>query len=154
MRLWFELWQVLLHYLLTLAWDMICSKYSGKQQCSYRTLLVDFANTVTQYCLFFYFKKMVNYEQWAGTGFTEQALQRFNFIEIILWHGCSPINLMPIFRTIFPKKTSGGLLLGFSGAIWLLSNYEQTFNFQWPNFFLPSQVMLDVTTNCLLSLLR
>ena len=31
-----------------------------------------------------------------------------NFIEIALWHECSPVNLLPIFRTPFPRKTSGG----------------------------------------------
>ena len=34
-----------------------------------------------------------------------------NFIEIVLWHGCSPVNLLHIFRTPFSKNTSGGLLL-------------------------------------------
>ena len=34
-----------------------------------------------------------------------------NFIEITLWHGCSPVNLLNIFRTRFSKNTSGGLLL-------------------------------------------
>ena len=33
------------------------------------------------------------------------------FIEITLQHGCSPVNLLHIFRTIFPKNASGGLLL-------------------------------------------
>ena len=37
-----------------------------------------------------------------------------NFIEITLRHGCSPVNLLYIFRTPFPKKTSGGLLLAQS----------------------------------------
>ena len=32
-------------------------------------------------------------------------LQR-NFIEITLRHGCSPVNLLHIFRTPFAKKTS------------------------------------------------
>ena len=32
------------------------------------------------------------------------------FIEIALWHGCSPVNLQHIFRTPFPKSTSEGLL--------------------------------------------
>ena len=31
--------------------------------------------------------------------------------KITLWHGCSPINLLYIFRTPFYKNTSGGLLL-------------------------------------------
>ena len=34
-----------------------------------------------------------------------------NFIEIALWHGCSLVNLLHIFRTPFPKDTSGRLLL-------------------------------------------
>ena len=34
-----------------------------------------------------------------------------NFIEIGLRHGCSPVNSLNIFRTSFPKSTSGGLLL-------------------------------------------
>ena len=33
------------------------------------------------------------------------------FIEIALWHGCSPVNLLHIFRTPFPKNTSGWLFL-------------------------------------------
>ena len=34
-----------------------------------------------------------------------------NFIEIALRHGCSPVNLLHIFKTPFPKNTSGRLLL-------------------------------------------
>ena len=34
-----------------------------------------------------------------------------NFIEIALRHGCSPVNLLHIFRTLFPRNTSGRLLL-------------------------------------------
>ena len=34
-----------------------------------------------------------------------------NFIKITLWHGCTPVNLMHIFRILFPKKISGGLFL-------------------------------------------
>ena len=34
-----------------------------------------------------------------------------NFIEITLRHGCSPVNLLYIFRTPFPRNTSGWLLL-------------------------------------------
>ena len=36
-----------------------------------------------------------------------------NFIEIALQHGCSPVNLLHIFRTPFPKNTSEELLLHF-----------------------------------------
>ena len=34
-----------------------------------------------------------------------------NFIEITVWHGRSPVNLMHNFRTPFSKNTSEGLLL-------------------------------------------
>ena len=34
-----------------------------------------------------------------------------NFIEITLWHWCSPVNLLHIFRTLFPKHTSEWLIL-------------------------------------------
>ena len=34
-----------------------------------------------------------------------------NFIEIAFRHGCSPVNLLHIFRTLFPRNTSGWLLL-------------------------------------------
>ena len=33
------------------------------------------------------------------------------FIEITLWDGCSPVNLLHIFRSPFPKNTYGRLLL-------------------------------------------
>ena len=36
-----------------------------------------------------------------------------NFIEIALRHGCCSVNLLHIFRTPFPKNTSGGLFLEF-----------------------------------------
>ena len=36
-----------------------------------------------------------------------------NFIEIALRYGCSPVNLLHIFRTPFPKNTSEWLLLKF-----------------------------------------
>ena len=34
-----------------------------------------------------------------------------NYIEITLWQGCSPVNLLHVFRTHFAKNTSKGLLL-------------------------------------------
>ena len=34
-----------------------------------------------------------------------------NFIETTLRHGCSPVNLLYIFRTPFPKNDSGSVLL-------------------------------------------
>ena len=41
-----------------------------------------------------------------------------NFIEITLRHGCSPVNLLHIFRTPFIKVTSGWLLLVFIESLW------------------------------------
>ena len=34
-----------------------------------------------------------------------------NFLEIALRHGCSPVNLLHIYRNTFPRNTSGWLLL-------------------------------------------
>ena len=34
-------------------------------------------------------------------------------VEITLWHGCSPVNLLHIFSTDFSRNTSGWLLLTF-----------------------------------------
>ena len=51
------------------------------------------------------------------------------FIEITLGHGCSPVNLLHIFRIPFPKNTSGRLLLTFcnlSGNFCLKDLFSQT----------------------------
>ena len=40
-----------------------------------------------------------------------------NFIEITIWHGCSPANLSHIFRTSFSNNTSGWLLLKLSKTL-------------------------------------
>ena len=37
-----------------------------------------------------------------------------NFIEIALHHGCSPVNLLHIFRTPFPRKPLDGCFSIFS----------------------------------------
>ena len=42
--------------------------------------------------------------------FNKVALQS-NFIEIALWHGCSPVNLLHIFRTPFHWNSCGWLLV-------------------------------------------
>ena len=34
-----------------------------------------------------------------------------NYIEITIWHGCSPLNLLHIFRASLLKNISGRLLL-------------------------------------------
>ena len=40
----------------------------------------------------------------------------YNFIEIVLRHGRSSVNLLHIFRTPFPKDISGGLRLAYLKA--------------------------------------
>ena len=40
-------------------------------------------------------------------------MEQSNFNEITLPHGCSPVNLLHIFRTCFLKNTSGWLLLDY-----------------------------------------
>ena len=51
-----------------------------------------------------------------------------NFIEITLRHGCSPVNLLNIFRTPFPTKTFGGLLLKIICGQLLLATTFTFFN--------------------------
>ena len=44
--------------------------------------------------------------------FNKVALRcKLSFFEITPQHGCSPVNLLHIFRTPFPKNTPGALLL-------------------------------------------
>ena len=38
----------------------------------------------------------------------------WNFIEIALWHGCSPVNMLHIFRTHFPKTPLDGYFFLFT----------------------------------------
>ena len=50
--------------------------------------------------------------------FTEEhPCRSINFIEITLRHRCSSVNLLHIFRTSFPRNTSGRLLLNLSRKI-------------------------------------
>ena len=46
----------------------------------------------------------------------ETPTQVCNFIEIALWHGRSPINLLHIFRTPFTKNAFGRLVLNVYSA--------------------------------------
>ena len=47
-----------------------------------------------------------------------------NFIEITLQHGCSPVNLLHIFKTPSYKNTSGGLLLFKAGCSTFCLDFE------------------------------
>ena len=48
----------------------------------------------------------------------------WNFIETALRHWCSPVNLLYIFRTPFPKNTSGRLLLKIKRFENLVSGFQ------------------------------
>ena len=58
------------------------------------------------------------------TGDTHAEVQS-NFTEITLWHGCSPVNLLHILRTLFLENTSGWLLLehDYKGAFQTVKLY-------------------------------
>ena len=61
-----------------------------------------------------------------------------NFIEIALRHGCSPVNLLHIFRTLSTKNTAGRLLLEFVLKNWsgVLILRDPTVQGVIPPFFL------------------
>ena len=62
---------------------------------------------------------------------------RSNFIEIAFRHGCSPVNLLHIFRTLFSKTTSGWLLLYFEKR-------SPLYNFVWKDIYtLPQKVTIN-----------
>ena len=58
-------------------------------------------------------------------------------IEIAVRHGCSPVNLLHIFRKPFLKNTSGRLLLH-------LTVFRQKFGFQPLTIITPKHSILDV----------
>ena len=71
-----------------------------------------------------------------------------NFIEITLRLGCSPVNLLHIFRTPFLKNTSGWLLLVFSlccllSAEIFLQSFQKSFVIECYNHILLITVVLQ-----------
>ena len=54
-----------------------------------------------------------------------------NFIEITLRHGCSPVNLLHIFRAPFSKNTSGPLLLFYTFPKAIVHECQRSCNFQY-----------------------
>ena len=48
-----------------------------------------------------------------------------NFIDIALRHGCSPVNLLLVFRTPFPRNTPGWLLLKFENHLMLCQRFAR-----------------------------
>ena len=47
-----------------------------------------------------------------------------NSIEITLWYGCSPVNMIHIFRTHFPKNIFGGLHLVLLILNWIITQFN------------------------------
>ena len=66
-----------------------------------------------------------------------------NIIEITLPHGCSPVNLLHIFRTPFPRNTSGWLLLIRRTTLYL-SQIHKNCKSQWQN----DLISVKVDFNC------
>ena len=69
---------------------------------------------------------------------------KFNFIEITLRHGCFPVNLLHIFRTVFLKNTSGWLLLNL---VWnpVLHNHnvsKSTYGAHWASFSIKTNIVI------------
>ena len=53
-----------------------------------------------------------------------------NCIEIALRHGCSPVNLLHIVRTLFPRNTSGWLLVKLLQTVTTKSLLQKEFSCQ------------------------
>ena len=70
-----------------------------------------------------------------------------NFIEIAFRRGCSPVNLLHIFKTLFPGNTSGWLLLNIVS----LCSKCRLWWFWRALYFL--EIILFVSTNCLVLLI-
>ena len=51
------------------------------------------------------------FAKYLRTPFLQNTSALYNIIEITLRHGCSPANLLHVFRASLHKNTSGGLLL-------------------------------------------
>ena len=73
-----------------------------------------------------------------------------NFIKIALRHGCSPVNLLHIFRTTFPKNTSGRLLL----QLYFMISIMKTKLHVWKHSceYLSLNIRVHKTLNCLVML--
>ena len=74
-----------------------------------------------------------------------------NFIEITLWHGCSPVNLLHIFRAVFLKNFSRRLLLTIIISDFQKSklgneivNWQMTLFFQFQNLMNAAQESKNV----------
>ena len=73
--------------------------------------ITDFRNSPPEV----FWKYAANLQENTQCGSVISIKLQNNFIEITLRYECSPVNLLNIFRTPFPRKTYGGLPLRFVG---------------------------------------
>ena len=66
----------------------------------------------------------------------------FNFIEIALRHGCSPVNVLHIFRTPFQQNTSEWLLLLLTFSDCMLRQKRQLYCIDDIGIFLHQQLRI------------
>ena len=88
------------------------TKYAVHSKCFYLKKCLLYTEAALQRCsckkvFWKYAAKLQEHPCWSVISMKLKS----NFIEITLRHGCSPVNLLHIFRTSFPKNTPGGLLL-------------------------------------------
>ena len=80
------------------------------------------------------------------------SLRQKNLFKLQLYwnhirHGCSPVNLLHIFRTPFPKNTSGGLLLSLSPQVIVLKHALSNIDRFWTTkLSLTSETSYSITT--------
>ena len=74
-----------------------------------------------------------------------------NFIEIALLHGCAPVNLLHIFKTLFYKNTSGGMLLKCSKQY---SGYSQQYSKHYRSFNIHNNIQILIFTEMLQEILN
>ena len=65
-----------------------------------------------------------------------------NFIKVTLRHGQSPVNLLHIFKTSFPKYTYGGLLLHLQ-AVFLIVKTQRRSNLLFDYTLISSIFFID-----------
>ena len=93
------------------------------------------------------------YQIYSRTAICQSAIS-CNFIKIALRHGCSPVNLLHIFRVPFPKKTYARLLRKLYKTLRYLSWDMLNFDFLGKGLALvyPRHFVYDFSGNMFLML--
>ena len=78
--------------------------------------------------------KLYDLNDWWSLITTGYLQLQSSFIEIALQHGCSPVNLLHSFRTPFPTKTSGWLLLRVLFWLIVINFFYNLFHFEFSNW--------------------